>query len=53
MNVSPLLQDRFEDDFSNNLMLRNKFRAEKKELEAIEKEKAKPKNFALTLVEPR
>jgi len=46
-------QERFENDFDNNLLLRKMFKADKKEAERKEEEEKKPKNFALPLAPTR
>lgn len=45
--------ERFENDFDNNLLLRKMCKADKKEAEQKEKEENKPKNFALPLAPTR
>ncbi|KAL4472912.1 hypothetical protein ABPG72_007789 [Tetrahymena utriculariae] len=52
-SMMQMSSDRYENDFDNNLLLRNKFRKEKKLLEKKEEEDKKNVNFVLPIAPTR
>lgn len=46
-------QDRYGNDFDNNLLLRKRFKIEQKVINKKEEEDQKPKNFVLPIAQTR